>query len=82
MLTIEMFLHIIKSFAPKLTQNPFWIQSSMGETLRLSKVEDEVESVAFTTGMEEKTAAPEVLQKDHVITYNNVRYPRVQAHRS
>ena len=52
----------------------FWIQSSMGETLRLSKVEDEVESVAFTTGMEEKSTTPEVLQKDHIITYNNVRY--------
>ena len=52
----------------------FWIQSAMGETLRLSKVEDEAESVAYTTGMEEQSAAPEVLQKDHVITYNNVRY--------
>jgi len=52
----------------------FWIQSAMGETLQLSKAENEIDSIAFVNEQKNMKPSSNVLQKDHIVTYNQVRY--------
>lgn len=53
----------------------FWLQSVMGETLQLSKAETTMDSISFYNEQEiQKPIQNTVIQKDHVVTYNQIRY--------
>lgn len=57
----------------KQDEYTFWLQSVMGETLQLSKAETPLDSIAFFNE-DVQESNPTVIQKDHVVTYNQVRY--------
>lgn len=59
----------------KQGQYVFWIESAMGETLQLSKSEEDIDSF-LTLQEEHQVQQPkrQVVQKDDVVFYNNTRY--------
>lgn len=52
----------------------FWIQSSMGEILQLSKAEHSMEPLLSIQDTHEAEHAREVIEKDHIVHYDNKRY--------
>lgn len=58
----------------KQDEYSFWFQSVLGETLKLSKSETTMDSIAFFHGQDIQEPNQTVIQKDHVVTYNQVRY--------
>lgn len=52
----------------------FWIESAMGETLRLSKADDEMDTYLSLETNNHPEPSREVIEKDLVIPYNNKRY--------
>lgn len=51
-----------------------WLQSTIGGSIHLNKAENAVDSLAFIQEPETESNTGNVLQKDHVVHYNNVRY--------
>lgn len=58
----------------KQGESIFWIQSTMGEILQLSKAEGSIDT--FLPVQETKTSqyTQEVIEKDHIVHFNNTRY--------
>lgn len=53
----------------------FWIQSVVGDVLKLSKIDNELDSILVVQSSPmNQEPAKEVIQKDDVVYYNNVRY--------
>lgn len=53
----------------------FWIQSVVGDILKLTKIDNELESVlAIQSSSMNQEISRERIQKDDVVYYNNVRY--------
>ncbi len=53
----------------------FWIESVMGNILQLSKAENEIDSLLSARPIEVSSEpVREVIQKDHVVHFNNTRY--------
>ena len=53
----------------------FWIESAMGNILQLSKAESDLDSLLSLQKTElPQEPAREVIQKDHVVHFNNTRY--------
>lgn len=51
-----------------------WIQSAMGGAIHLYKAENATDSLTFVQETDTQPHRRNVLQKDHVVHYNNVRY--------
>lgn len=52
-----------------------WLQTEIGDLIQLSKVDNTTDSIIFPKNKIEKPKqSTEVIQKDHVVFYNNVRY--------
>lgn len=61
----------------KQGKHVFWIQSIVGDIIRLSKADSEMDSTLFaieTQNYEPLEVVKEVIQKDKVVYYNNIRY--------
>ncbi len=57
------------------TEYSFWFRSLADEVIKLHKSENEEDSLAFTSHeVEVISTTPEVIKKDSVVTYKNVRY--------
>ena len=52
----------------------FWIESAMGEILQLSKSENTVDSLLSQETIPSQKPDREVIQKDHIVHFNNIRY--------
>lgn len=54
----------------------FWFQSAMGEILKLSKIDNSLDSILVmqVSQMPQEQQHRDVIQKDDVVYYNNVRY--------
>lgn len=52
----------------------FWFHSLVGDIIRLHKAEDNVDSLSFVREQEKAPVYTEVIKKDSVVRYNNVRY--------
>lgn len=62
--------HIIKQ-----EEFSFWIQSVVGDILKLSKIDNELDSIlAMQSSPVNQETSKERIQKDDVVYYNNVRY--------
>lgn len=52
-----------------------WIQSEMGELIRLNKAEDSINSIDFPIQSKDSVSnLKKVIQKDHIVFYKNIRY--------
>lgn len=58
----------------KQNEYTLWIQSDMGEIIRMSKADDSINNMDFPLHSEEHEATNEVIQKDRIEFYKNVRY--------
>ena len=52
----------------------FWIESAMGEILQLSKSENTVDYLLSQETIPSQKPDREVIQKDHIVHFNNIRY--------
>ena len=52
----------------------FWIQSTMGEILQLSKAESSIDSLFSVQEAQTNEHNQEVMVKDHIVHFNNTRY--------
>ena len=52
----------------------FWIQSTMGEILQLSKAENSIDTLLAIQEIQINDRIKEVIVKDHVVHFNNTRY--------
>lgn len=57
----------------KLGESVIWFHSPMGDVIRLHKADDETDSLSFVH-TREVPVYNEVMKKDSVVTYDNVRY--------
>lgn len=57
----------------KQGEHIFWFHSAMGDVIRLHKAETESDSLAFISA-QEVPVYNEVIQKDSVVMYDNIRY--------
>lgn len=57
----------------KQSESIFWFKSELGTVIRLSKA-DTTTDIPFIEEQEVQQPTKEVIQKDHVVFYNNVRY--------
>lgn len=59
----------------KQEEYTLWIQSVLGDILHLRKAENDIDSLSFQQTEELLANQPKkVIEKDHVVHYNNVRY--------
>ena len=58
----------------KINEYSLSIQSVQGDILQLRKAEDELDSIQLIPVTEEETKVSNVLEKDRIVFYNNVRY--------
>ena len=59
----------------KLSDYSLSIQSSVGEILHLRKAENTIDSISFSLPVQSETnEANEIIQKDRIVFYNDVRY--------
>ena len=67
--------HPIGYYIEKLNDYSLSIQSIMGDVLHLRKAENTIDSISFTQTIESKpNQADEIIQKDRIVFYNNIRY--------
>ena len=53
----------------------FWIQSTMGEILQLSKAESSIDTLFSVQEAQTNEHNQEVMVKDHIVHFNNTRCP-------
>ncbi len=58
----------------KIGEYNFWIQSSIGDILKLSKAENSIDALLTVQESNEPEPTKEVIEKDQVVHYNNKRY--------
>ena len=58
----------------KQGEHIFWVQSVVGDILQLSRSESEIDSILVEEQFNVSEPDTEVIQKDEVVFYNNVRY--------
>ncbi len=58
----------------KQGESIFWIQSSMGEILQLSKSENQVDTILPVQVSDTDEVTRKVIEKDHVVHFNDKRY--------
>ena len=58
----------------KQNEYMLWIQSEMGDIIRLNKADESITSTDFPIQTKASEPTKEVIQKDHVVFYKNVRY--------
>ena len=51
-----------------------WIQSEMGDLIRLNKADDSISTIDFKIQAEESRPAKQVIEKDRIVFYKDVRY--------
>ena len=58
----------------KQNEYMLWLQSDMGGIIKMNKADDSINSIDFPIQTKETEATKEVIQKDQIVFYNNVRY--------
>lgn len=58
----------------KQNEYMLWIQSEMGDLIRLSKADDSISSIEFKIQAEESEPTKQVIEKNHIVFYKDVRY--------
>lgn len=58
----------------KQNEYMFWIQSEMGDLIRLNKSDDTISSTDYQIQTEIVPPTKEVIEKDHIVYYKDVRY--------
>lgn len=61
-------------YMERRSRQTLWLQSSIGGSIHLYKAEDAIDSLTFVQKKETQHPERNVIQKDHVVHYNNVRY--------
>lgn len=68
-------VHTTSYHIEKQTEYTCWLQSELGTLIQLGKAENSLDSLLFSRQQPEIPApASEVIQKDHVVFYKNIRY--------
>ncbi len=62
-------------YIAKQSEYTLWLKSEIGDLIQLSKEENAVDSIVFPKSKAE-TSVPssDVIQKDHIVFFNNIRY--------
>lgn len=58
----------------KQGEHIFWFHSAVGDVIRMHKADDETDSLSFVQSSREVPVYDEVIKKDSVVIYDNVRY--------
>ena len=58
----------------KQNEYMLWLQSDMGGIIKMNKADDSINSIDFPIQTKKTEATKEVIQKDQIVFYNNVRY--------
>ena len=58
----------------KQNEYTFWIQSDMGDLIKLNKADESINTIDFPLHKEETEPTKEVIQKDKIAFFNNIRY--------
>ena len=58
----------------KQNEYMLWLQSDMGGIIKMNKADDSINSIDFPIQTKKTEARKEVIQKDQIVFYNNVRY--------
>lgn len=65
---------VVSYYIDKLDQYSLELQTEIGDVIQMGRFDESMDSFLFTSEPESSEPSREVIQKDHVSYYNNVRY--------